>query len=38
MIYLDNAVTTRPKQEVIKEIEHVLENEWGNPSSLRHRA
>lgn len=34
MIYLDNAATTRPKQEVIKEIEHALENEWGNSSSL----
>lgn len=34
IIYLDNAATTKPKHEVIKEIEYVLENEWGNPSSL----
>lgn len=34
IIYLDNAATTKPKQEVIKEIEYVLEYEWGNPSSL----
>ena len=34
IIYLDNAATAKPKQEVIKEIEYVLEHEWGNPSSL----
>lgn len=34
IIYLDNAATTKPKPEVIAEIEKILENQWGNPSSL----
>lgn len=34
MIYLDNAATTKPKQEVCRAIADALENEWYNPSSL----
>lgn len=34
MIYLDNAATTEPRQEVIDKMEFVLENVYGNPSSL----
>lgn len=32
-IYLDNAATTPLRKEVIAEMMHVLENEYGNPSS-----
>lgn len=34
MIYFDNAATTAPAPEVIKIIDHILKDEWGNPSSL----
>ena len=33
MIYLDNAATTRPYQEVIDVMVDVMQNHWGNPSS-----
>ena len=33
MIYLDNAATTKPKDEVVEVIINILKNEWGNPSS-----
>ncbi|MBY0486786.1 MAG: cysteine desulfurase [Flavobacteriaceae bacterium] len=32
-IYLDNAATTPLRQEVISEMMHVLQNDYGNPSS-----
>jgi len=32
-IYLDNAATTPLRQEVIAEMMHVLQNDFGNPSS-----
>lgn len=34
MIYLDNAATTKPKQEVIDAINQCLLYDWGNPSSI----
>ncbi len=33
-VYLDNAATTPIDQEVLKEIYHVMENCYGNPSSI----
>jgi len=33
-IYLDNAATTQPSKEVILAMDKVLENAWGNPSSI----
>jgi cysteine desulfurase len=34
MIYLDNAATTRPDPHVIEIIAGIMENFWGNPSSV----
>lgn len=34
IIYLDNASTTKPEQEVVLAISNVLTEEFGNPSSL----
>lgn len=34
MIYLDNSATTRPYDAVIRTIDHYMEEEYGNPSSL----
>ncbi|MBO5409140.1 MAG: cysteine desulfurase [Clostridia bacterium] len=34
MIYLDNAATTRPYDEVVETVTEVLANRYGNPSSL----
>ncbi len=34
MIYLDNAASTQPYPEVISEMQHVLQNCYGNPASL----
>lgn len=34
MIYLDNSATTRPYDAVIRTVEHFMEEEYGNPSSL----
>ena len=34
MIYLDNAATTRPYDEVVETVTEVLTNRYGNPSSL----
>lgn len=34
MAYLDNSATTRPCNECLKAISNMLENNWGNPSSL----
>ena len=34
MIYLDNAATTRPCDEVIKKANEMMSNTWANPSSL----
>lgn len=34
MVYLDNAATTKPKEEVIKVINDSMQNDWCNPSSL----
>lgn len=34
MIYVDNAATTKPKQEVVEAIIQCLTETWGNPSSL----
>ena len=36
-IYLDNAATTRPADEVVAAVTEVLEADWANPSSV-HRA
>ncbi|MGF7059184.1 cysteine desulfurase family protein [Brassicibacter mesophilus] len=33
-VYLDNSSTTRPRDEVIDEINHMLKVDFGNPSSL----
>lgn len=33
-IYLDNCSTTKPREEVIKEMIYALREEYGNPSSL----
>lgn len=33
-VYLDNSSTTRPRDEVIDEMLHMLKFEYGNPSSL----
>ncbi len=33
-VYLDNSSTTRPRDEVIDEMLHMLKYEYGNPSSL----
>ena len=35
--YLDNSATTRPFPEVIDEIKRVMDEEYGNPSSLHRR-
>lgn len=34
MIYLDNSATTRPYEAVIKTLDHLMREEYGNPSSL----
>jgi len=36
-VYLDNSATTRPYPEVIKEMTRLMEEEYGNPSSLHRR-
>jgi len=36
MIYLDNAATTRPFDEVIKVVGKVMREDFANPSSLHH--
>ena len=33
-VYLDNSSTTRPRDEVIEEVCHMLKVQYGNPSSL----
>ena len=33
-IYLDNCATTKPREEVIDEINYMLKTCYGNPSSL----
>lgn len=33
-VYLDNSSTTRPRDEVVDEICHILRVQYGNPSSL----
>ncbi|MEI6498623.1 MAG: cysteine desulfurase family protein [bacterium] len=33
-IYLDNSATTQPSSEVILEVKKVMEQNWGNPSSV----
>ena len=33
-VYLDNAATTPLDKEVIKEMCNVMENQFGNPSSI----
>ncbi|HBN38660.1 MAG TPA: cysteine desulfurase, partial [Ruminococcaceae bacterium] len=32
--YLDNSATTKPCEECINAVTNMLENNWGNPSSL----
>ena len=32
-IYLDNAATTRVREEVVDKISSIIKNEYGNPSS-----
>ncbi|MBR6700570.1 MAG: cysteine desulfurase [Firmicutes bacterium] len=34
LVYLDNSATTRPYDEVISEMSHVMSSSYGNPSSL----
>lgn len=36
MVYLDNSATTRPRDEVIEEMNYMLKICYGNPSSLHH--
>ncbi|MBU5455421.1 cysteine desulfurase family protein [Caproiciproducens sp. MSJ-32] len=36
-VYLDNCATTKPREEVIEEMLHVLREEYGNPSSLHRK-
>lgn len=33
-VYLDNCSTTKPRDEVVEEMIHILKEEYGNPSSL----
>ncbi len=33
-IYLDNSATTKPRTEAIAAAQTVLQEQWGNPSSL----
>ena len=33
-VYLDNAATTKPYKEVVEKINNVLEEDFGNPSSM----
>jgi cysteine desulfurase len=33
-IYLDHSATTPPRPEAIAQMQHVMERQWGNPSSL----
>lgn len=33
-IYLDHSATTKPRQEAIAAAQNVLQQQWGNPSSL----
>lgn len=35
--YLDNAATTKPSEAVVRLITQVLEQDWGNPSSLHRK-
>lgn len=37
MIYLDNSATTRPAPQVVAQIQQILSNGWGNPSSAHGR-
>ncbi len=34
MLYLDNAATTQPLESSIQLMQSILQNQWGNPSSL----
>ena len=36
-VYLDNSATTRPYPEVSKEVQRIMLEEYGNPSSLHRR-
>ncbi|MDO9535989.1 MAG: cysteine desulfurase family protein [Bacillota bacterium] len=36
-VYIDNSATTRPYPEVISEMSRVMDEEYGNPSSLHRR-
>jgi cysteine desulfurase len=36
-VYIDNSATTRPYPEVITEMSRVMDEEYGNPSSLHRR-
>ncbi len=36
-VYLDNSATTRPYPEVIKEMQQIMDKEYGNASSLHRR-
>lgn len=36
-VYIDNSATTRPYPEVISEISRLMDEEYGNPSSLHRR-
>lgn len=36
IVYLDNSATTRPRDEVIEEMNYMLKTCYGNPSSLHH--
>ncbi|WP_241236334.1 cysteine desulfurase family protein [Brevibacillus marinus] len=37
MIYLDNSATTKPYPEVVETVRQVMENYYGNPSSLHQK-
>ena len=32
--YFDNSATTKPCPAAVKAVAHMLETDWGNPSSL----
>lgn len=36
-VYLDNCATTRPRKEVVSEMNHMLDKVYGNPSSLHRK-
>ena len=37
LIYLDNAATTKPYEQVVEKMRLIDEQVWGNPSSIHYQ-